>query len=518
MSDAIPSNPADDRNFDAELEYTFGFYSYLKPEILTLTCQLLGISPLAGAAPNGKLPQGINYCELGCGQGATLNVLAAADPSGHYVGVDYNPAQIKNARALAESAGIKNVEFIEASFADLGQRDLPEFDFIALHGIYSWVAKNLRDDIVDFIGKKLKPGGLCYISYNCTIGRGADFAFRQLLQMSLKRSGTPSPEGIGWSLALAEEFATKGARYFSANPSARQRLTDTQNRNPVYVFHEYFNPVWEPFFFHEVAADMAKADMVYVGESAIASNNPDLAIPSSLRGAFELHSGVAEQELLKGIWANQPFRRDIYIKGAPKRLSLDEQVAIFKGLHYGLAHPREECQLRVQVPAGTANLPDNPFTTLLNVLEKAPVSGERLRQCLPPGAVGDRDFIRAMIVLFGAEYAELRTSPAALPEMTHRFDQLNAGIARCVGQGLNFFMAATPKNGLAVLMNEIPYFLYRANLSSRENRITEAYRLLQASGRYARQRGRKLEDRKAIEAAFGEAERNFIQKILPKLG
>lgn len=515
MSDlSASSSPVDEKNFDAEMEYTFGFFPFLKPRNLMLVCLMQGIRPPVDMAGDD---QSLAYCELGCGQGVTLNVFAAADAGGHYVGIDYNPAQIANARMLAQNAGLKNVEFIEESFANLRQRDLPDFDFVVLHGIYSWISEKLRQDIVEFLERKLKPGGLCFISYNCTIGRGSDLAFRQLLQTSLSREAQPSPAGVARALALAEDFASKGARYFHANTATTDRLKDAQKLNATYVFHEYFNPIWMPFFFHEVAADLAKAQLNFVGQASIVQNNPDLAIPNNLRAAFERHSTVNEQELLKGIWTNEPFRRDIYVKGTPQQLSLDERVQVLKRLHYGLTRRREDCSLKITVPAGVATLPDKPFATLLDALQKSPVSGERLRQLLPEGQLGDRDFVRAMIVLFGIEHVELRTAPEAMGEMKRRFDQLNAGIARCVDRSQKLFVAATPKNGLAVSMNEISYFLYRAHQTGPENRVSKAYRLHKTSGRKVHQNGQEIKDRKTAEAIFSNVERNFTAKILPRL-
>lgn len=37
---------------------------------------------------------------------------------------------------------------------------LPQFDFITLHGIYTWVSRENRQHIVDFIARYLKPGGI----------------------------------------------------------------------------------------------------------------------------------------------------------------------------------------------------------------------------------------------------------------------------------------------------------------------------------------------------------------------
>lgn len=514
---SMPSGSIEDRNFDSELEYTFGYFSFLKPDSLLLTCLLQGIRPPADITRLDDAAHGLTYCDLGCGQGVTLNVLAAADEGGRYYGVDYNPAQIGNARALAEGAGNRNIEFIEDSFANLHQRELPDFDFIVLHGIYSWISPALRQDIVDFIQRKLKPGGICFVSYNCSIARGSDHAFRQLLQACLRRESSPSPEAIAKSLAVADEVAARGARYFSQNAGTVSRLEDAKQRSPTYVFHEYFNPHWTPFFFDEVAADMAKADLTFIGSANMASNNPDLAIPSTLRGVFESMPTIADQELLKGIWANHTFRRDLYVKGAPSQVSLDEQVAALKALYFGLSRPRAECSLKVAVPAGVANLPDKPFTALLDALAKSPVSGEELRRLLPEGAVGDRDFIRALIILFGAEYLELRTSPMALTTVKPRFDRLNAAIARCVAKGQDLFIAGTAKNRSAVKMGAMSYFLYRAHQTGPENRVSKAYRLLKESGRPVLHNNQPTKDRNTAELVIAEHEKNFTAKILPRL-
>ncbi|HTN96174.1 MAG TPA: methyltransferase regulatory domain-containing protein, partial [Nordella sp.] len=283
------------------------------------------------------------------------------------------------------------------------------------------------------------------------------------------------------------------------------------------VFHEYFNPHWTPFFFHEVAADMAKADLTFIGSANMASNNPDLAIPSTLRGVFESMPAIADQELLKGIWANHTFRRDLYVKGAPSRISLDEQVVALKALYFGLSRPRAECPLKVAVPAGVANLPDKPFTTLLDALVKSPVSGGELRALLPEGAVGDRDFIRALLILVGAEYLELQTSPKALTAVKPRFDQLNEAVARRVAKGLDLFIAGTAKNRSAVKMGAMSYFLYRAHQTGPENRVSKAYRLLKESGRPVLHKGQPTKDRNTAELLLAEHEKKFTANILPQL-
>jgi SAM-dependent methyltransferase len=52
----------------------------------------------------------------------------------------------------------------------LARNDLPQFDSISLHGIWTWVSRDNQKLIVEFARRHLKPGGLLYIDYNCLPG------------------------------------------------------------------------------------------------------------------------------------------------------------------------------------------------------------------------------------------------------------------------------------------------------------------------------------------------------------
>jgi len=72
---------------------------------------------------------------------------------------------------LSKSTGLTNLKLREADFRYLETRDLPDFDFITVHGVLSWINAENRKAIQRFVLKKLKPGGILYLSYNCLPGR-----------------------------------------------------------------------------------------------------------------------------------------------------------------------------------------------------------------------------------------------------------------------------------------------------------------------------------------------------------
>ena len=144
------------------IDYLYDF----QPEAGPLRVQLALLG--AGIAP----PRIATACELGFGQGMGVNIHAAAQAVRWY-GTDFNPTHVAFARELA-TASSADVRLYDESFAEFCARpDLPDFDLIALHGVWSWVSDDNRALIVDFLRRKLAVGGVVYVSYNVQPGFSA---------------------------------------------------------------------------------------------------------------------------------------------------------------------------------------------------------------------------------------------------------------------------------------------------------------------------------------------------------
>lgn len=114
-----------------DVPYTHGFYGELTPGFLAFAALTAGVQ-----APDPARP--LKYCELGCGQGFSANLIAAANPQAEVFAMDFNPTHIHGAYTLAEQAGLTNAHFYEQSFEEfLSEPELPQFDIIVLHGILS---------------------------------------------------------------------------------------------------------------------------------------------------------------------------------------------------------------------------------------------------------------------------------------------------------------------------------------------------------------------------------------------
>ena len=116
----------------SEVNYTHGYYGGLNPQLLSFLALWKGMSGVDSERE-------FTYFELGCGNGVTANVLAAANPHAEFYGNDFNAEHCRNAREVSRAGGLENLTILEKSFADLLEMDLPRFDVIGLHGIYTWV-------------------------------------------------------------------------------------------------------------------------------------------------------------------------------------------------------------------------------------------------------------------------------------------------------------------------------------------------------------------------------------------
>jgi len=302
--------------------YTLGFYPELAPNHLEAALFFAGFrADLAGRDKR--------YCELGCGYGLTTLVLAATNPHMSFVGVDFNPTHIVAARALAESAGLANIRFVEASFEELFEprfADLGEFDVIALHGIYSWVAPAVRRAIVAFADARLRTGGALYVSYNAAPGWMPRAPLQRLIFEYVRRQPAAPRDATAEAFRFAKAIKDAGALYFQVNPQVGAFVEAMLTQDLAYLVHENLNESWSALYHSDVVADFASTRLSYACSAHIADDIDETAIPL---GTHEMLAGIPDgtwRETVKDFLVGRSFRRDIFVRG-PVRLTPAERIA-----------------------------------------------------------------------------------------------------------------------------------------------------------------------------------------------
>ena len=255
-----------------------------------------------------------SYLELGCGNGVTANALAASFPKGEFVAVDMNPEHIDNAARLADKGGLSNIRFINKRFEEIFNEDLPSFDYITLHGVYSWVSAEVRRDIRDIVDKFLAPSGLVYVSYNSLPGWAPLLPLREIMLRHTAHMEEGTLAKVAEGLNFLKFFRDNNSTYFKTNPIAGRMLDKWMQKDPHYIAHEFFNESWHPQYFSEVDAEMGAIDLRFIGSTALDKNLSDSLVPADLRPRLEDTEDAIERETLRSFIFNEAFRRDVYRK------------------------------------------------------------------------------------------------------------------------------------------------------------------------------------------------------------
>lgn len=110
---------------------------------------------------------GSRVLELGCGTGGNLPPMAATLPGSQFTGTDMSERQIEMARELAEGGRLRNIEFLAGDALPLlADTADGSFDYIILHGLYSWVPLQVQSALLPLCGGLLSEAGIAYVSYN----------------------------------------------------------------------------------------------------------------------------------------------------------------------------------------------------------------------------------------------------------------------------------------------------------------------------------------------------------------
>lgn len=392
----------------ADLEYVHNFCREFAPSSLNFVLAMQMFEPI-------PLKSGFSSCDLGCGHGLSTNVFAACHPEGDFHAIDFNHTHIQGARELARQAKLENVTFWEAAFDDLAKLDLPEFDFITLHGVYSWVNPDNRSRIVDFIRCKLKTGGVVYISYNCLPGWSTNAPIRQLLVSCADMASDNIEEQINASIEFVGRLKSMNLSYFSNNPSAGIFFDELSKRSRNYLAHEYFNEHWVQFYHADVARDLAAAHVSFAGSASFYDNLDFLRFSLEEQLLLDGIDDPVLKETVKDFAVNQQFRRDVFTKGR-ERLVPAVYHDYISQRGFALIVPAVKNTITVNLPRGEVPFEPELYKSVLSALAERRYSPDELL-CRPDIAPFGYDRVyQILMVLLSAGYIlpAVEPSPQAL--------------------------------------------------------------------------------------------------------
>lgn len=368
-----------------DINYDTGYYREQSPGQLRLACLLTGC---AWDVPE----EGAHYMELGCGQGFGALVIAASNPSWRVTAVDFNPGQVAAARQLASEAGIGNVTFFDADlsgFADSAEAAaLPDVDLVTAHGVWSWVAPQVRQGIVRLLAKKLRAGGVAHLSYNALPGWQGLLAVQRVVREAGLRLAGRSDRQAEAGIAVIRELAAAEAQVLKADARLGPWMASVSRFSTTYLAHEFMNAHWSPCWHADVCADMAQARLDWVGSAVLPQNFPELMMTGPQRIVHDRFEDPQMRELLKDMCVSRTLRHDVFIRGA-RRISAAARDAALRETTLALSVPATSFQYEMQVSAGKAEMSQDFYRPVVDMLAAGPARISDLLHA--PGAVATRE-------------------------------------------------------------------------------------------------------------------------------
>ncbi|RZI42501.1 methyltransferase domain-containing protein [Herbaspirillum sp. HC18] len=356
-----------DDGYVSDINYTVDFIPEQSPACLSLACVLNGFEPVS-------VDQPFNYLELGSGRGFTANILAASNPQGTFHAVDFLPSHVVEARQLATAAGLENISYLENSFAELAEGkvpDLPQFDFVTMHGVYSWVSPENRRHIRDILARYLKPGGIVYLSYNAMPGWTPMLPLQKLMREHAGAYPGRSDVQVRDAQQFIEKLFELRALHFSKHKALKAAFDATMDSDSHYLAHEYMNQHWEPLHFADVARDLAIAKLDFAGSATLAKAFEHLYLSSEQREMLSAIPNEMLRETAKDCLINASFRRDVFIRGA-RRMSSRRQREWLWRMGIALIARRETITLDFKHPLGALKGREDLYAPMLDALEERP--------------------------------------------------------------------------------------------------------------------------------------------------
>lgn len=344
--------------------------------------------------------------ELACGEGINLLPPAATLPQASFVGIDIAPAPLARAQQMTDDLGLANVRLLQCDLAAL-PADLGPFDYVIARGVHSWLPDEVRAHLLPAIARHLAPGGVALASYNTLPGCHLRRAVWDLLRYHT-RAIDGRRERLAAARALGALFTAPAAGLVPEQAAFRAEVRRTIGASEAEIEHDNLAPVNHPVYFHEFAAEAARAGLAFLAEADLASML-STRLPPDVRRALGAMDRLAREQYLDFLGFRRYRESLLCHAGALSSFVVRPERAL-------PLHAVATAQLRLAAPSA-----------------EAPVEGEggalreRLRGAFPQSipvaelvlapqrapAAGDRPLVQAVVEAYVARDLDLRVEPVA---------------------------------------------------------------------------------------------------------
>ncbi len=208
--------------------------------------------------------------EIGCASGENILPLAFSYPNAEFVAFDIVEEYIQEAKKKAQYLNLKNIQLLMLDLKEANAEKLGKFDYIIVHGVFSWIPLELQDVLLKNVKNMLNDNGLAYISYNVYPGWHYNQIIRDALLFAMKSSNSDN-------IVEKNQYAKKIIKFLQENSKDKfmqcslDIVKDKLNETNGYLEHDHLSICNYPIYFSDFCAKAEKHDLGYVSEAQVSS-------------------------------------------------------------------------------------------------------------------------------------------------------------------------------------------------------------------------------------------------------
>ncbi|HYD98627.1 MAG TPA: methyltransferase regulatory domain-containing protein, partial [Alphaproteobacteria bacterium] len=316
-------------------------------------------------------------------------------------------------------------------------------------GVYSWVSPENRRILVELLRRRLKPGGVAYVSYNALPGQAAEAPLARLIRDHAMAEPGPIPARLDRALAFAGRLRQAGAAYFAMAPAAGPHLDGLQGQTRNYLAHEYLNSHRTAFYHADIAAELAEAKLDFAASALLLGQFDNLNLSPEQQALLAEVGDPARRETLRDFILGQGFRRDLFQRGL-RPLAPAEAAARLRATRFALVTPRRQMPRTAACPRGQIAFAPAVYDPLLDALAEGPqpLAALEARTGLPWEPLRE-----AILLLCAAGHAEPAVAEAEADSARDSTARFNAAVLEENGKGVELMALASPVLGTGVAVD-----------------------------------------------------------------
>ena len=215
---------------------------------------------------------GARVLELGSSCGGNIIPQALYYPEATFTGIDLSSVQVQHGNELIQSMGLTNVTLMEKNIMDIDD-DFGTFDYIIVHGIWSWVPDMVKDKILSICNRNLSDRGIAYVSYNTYPGWKRLEQLRDIMLYSEKHAHHDSLKDrtvyTKNVLKLIAETMKMDERARTQSNYKINNINRVVQSNDYYVGHEYLETINDPVYISQFVARAEQQGCTYIGDESL---------------------------------------------------------------------------------------------------------------------------------------------------------------------------------------------------------------------------------------------------------